>query len=577
MPKEVNESELSNSRRKSSRVKKTVNNSLLNDLPEDVMNSMLGVDGEDKMPPGFNPSDDSEDDYKPETDKRGKKRGETSDFDSEEEVRPKKSRPGRKPKYAVTQSRAQDVSPVVASSPAVGKPRIKTEPSSQEGDSIVCIFCNKTFNVHTDARFHYSVHYYESNSFLSILKPQDLKDGKAQDDIGKVYKYTCPHDGCTKRKMGYKEMCVHLATAHQQLKQLMMADSRPGIKEIANRLYPLEPFPLVKVKQEKNISTVPAVHSIRQNIALDNDNSEDVDDPAEPSLAVKLAVKAPVKIIPKKEVKTEGGSYSLAPRCDKVHHCLICNGPGKSNKDGRNLNLGSGLQELKYHYSVCVYNAGGLYNLIDPGQGGVDPEDLEIFGAKYRYKCPFPDCDKNKGRSKPIGYKEYAIHCGVAHHQVERWMVVDTRPGMQEIYDIIKRARELEDGKLEDMPDVIVEEMHTCLICKGEEKDGRNLSFGFDKIYSTRYHYAACYYSEGVYLTMYPPGAQNCSEDGKPIDYLGKEVKYFCQEKGCKVKRKMGYREFSIHMANEHGGLEKVMKADHREEVRDIVGRMKKK
>ena len=58
---------------------------------------------------------------------------------------------------------------------------------------------------------------------------------------------------------------------------------------------------------------------------------------------------------------------------------------------------------------------------------------------------------------------------------------------------------------------------------------------------------------------------------------MGKEVKYSCQEKGCTVKRKMGYREFTIHMANEHEGLEEVMKADHREDIRKIVGRMKKK
>ena len=35
--------------------------------------------------------------------------------------------------------------------------------------------------------------------------------------------------------------------------------------------------------------------------------------------------------------------------------CFLCNGPGKSNKEGRNLNTNSGLSELKYHFAFCVY------------------------------------------------------------------------------------------------------------------------------------------------------------------------------------------------------------------------------
>merc|ERR1719318_2201681 len=269
------------------------------------------------MPPGYNPSDDSEDDYKPGP-KKGRRKDD-SDIDSEEESRAKKPRrtPGRKPKY---------------SSPQISTPRPSATPTS-------------------------------TPSSAPRIKPEDLlANGKAQDETGKVYKYTCPHDGCTKRKMGYKEMCVHLATAHQQLRQLMKADKRPGMKEVLNRLYPEEPtFTTVKVKQEKGVtSTVPVVTTVRQEL----DNSEDVDDPTEPdtsskpSIARKYNKAVPAARLPavqvKMEVKSEGSS--LAPRVDKIHNCLVCNGPGRTSKDGRNLNLGSGLQELKYHYSVCVYN-----------------------------------------------------------------------------------------------------------------------------------------------------------------------------------------------------------------------------
>ena len=263
---------------------------------------------------------------------------------------------------------------------------------------------------------------------------------------------------------------------------------------------------------------------------------------------------------------------------DKVHNCLVCYAHGRSNKEGRSLNLGSGLQELKYHYSVCVYNEGGLVPFVDPGQGeGVKFKDLEEYGSKFRYKCPFINCNKNQGRNKAIGYKEYAIHCGVAHHQVEKWMLADPRPGIKDVYDAIKAAREADRIVFEEMPDVVVEVMHTCVICGGGDREGKNLSFEGSKIYQTRYHYASCYYEEGAYRTKYPPGHQNTTPEGAPKDVLGKEVKYSCQERGCTVKRKMGYKEFTIHMSNEHGGLEELMKEDHRPEIRAIADKIKKK
>ena len=78
-------------------------------------------------------------------------------------------------------------------------------------------------------------------------------------------------------------------------------------------------------------------------------------------------------------------------------------------------------------------------------------------------------------------------------------------------------------------------------------------------------------------MELYPPGKQNMSSDGKPRDILGREVKYSCQEKGCSLKRKMGYKEFVIHMANDHGGLEKVLENHSDERVREISKKLKTK
>ena len=95
-----------------------------------------------------------------------------------------------------------------------------------------------------------------------------------------------------------------------------------------------------------------------------------------------------------------------------------------------------------------------------------------------------------------------------------------------------------------------------------------------------RYHYASCYFDSGVYHTLggsYLPGEQNSNEDGSARDVLGREVKYRCMEEGCTMKRQVGYKELCIHMASDHGGLEKVMAEDEREEVRDLIPKIRRK
>jgi len=586
MPKSESDSPM---RRKSARAKRLVNHSLLNDLPADVVTSM-GEDKDVKMPPGFNPSDDSEDDYTPSVASRKGKRKDDSDIDSEEEVndkvkKPRRKTPGRKPTKGSSVGGTPNNGgnsnkvelPVSTTKPDISK--IKAEKGLEE--NLTCVVCKDVVKIDSNARFHYSKHYYEDNPcpFLPILKPNDLRDGKAQDEAGKVFKYTCPYPGCTKRKMGYKEICVHLATAHQHLRRLLMEDKRPGMKEVLDKLYPPEEpnIPItVKVKQEKGVAPSIPIKSVEM------ENSEDVDDPAEPEgisrpghpAVQKVTAAAKPRVFPKSEVKTEG--RSRAPRGDKIHNCLICNAPGKNNKEGRNLNLGSGLQNLKYHYAACIYDEGGLLDLVDHAQGkGKKISELEEYGIKYRYRCPFVDCAKNQGRIKATGYKEYAIHCAVWHHQIEKWMVADKREGIMEVYQTIVAAREEENIELDEMPDEVeVEEMHTCIICQGEDKEGRSMSFLGTKLFFLRYHYAACFYEEGIYKGRYPPGPTNTTDKGDPIDELGHDVKYNCQ-RGC-TERKMGYKQFAIHMSIEHGGLEEVIKEDSRPEIRALADKIKK-
>ena len=82
---------------------------------------------------------------------------------------------------------------------------------------------------------------------------------------------------------------------------------------------------------------------------------------------------------------------------------------------------------------------------------------------------------------------------------LERWAAQNTdRKGAEELYQLLKNMREDEGIPLPEVPDIPYEELHVCFICDGEDKEGKNLSFSADKVYQTRYHYAACIYDTGL-------------------------------------------------------------------------------
>merc|ERR1719228_81108 len=295
------------------------------------------------------------------------------------------------------------------------------------------------------------------------------------------------------------------------------------------------PASRVKVEQEQRLISA----------AKPSREEEDVDDPlssfdgvSPPRISKPMKMEEPVR---------ENSPPLPPPKFARVHNCLVCRGQGRANKEGRNLNFADGLQDTKYHYAVCYYNVGAFMEFVDPGDinKGVNGQALEEFGMKYKYKCPFVTCSRNTGRGagKLMGYKEYSIHCGVAHNLLEKAMAIDDREGIEDVMAALKYARKKEGVALEDMPPVQVEEVHTCLVCQGETKDGKNLSFHSSKRLQLRYHYASCFYDSGIYLARYPPGDQNVDAEGKPRDILGRDMKYSCEVGGCTIKRKMGYKE----------------------------------
>ena len=91
------------------------------------------------------------------------------------------------------------------------------------------------------------------------------------------------------------------------------------------------------------------------------------------------------------------------------------------------------------------------------------------------------------------------------------------------------RHKESKDEIVGEMPEVMVEEFHTCLVvCEGESgKDAKNLNLDSSKLNSLKYHYANCYfdYNMEVYLNnpeRYTLEPENTDEKtGRPLEYLG--------------------------------------------------------
>ena len=220
-------------------------------------------------------------------------------------------------------------------------------------------------------------------------------------------------------------------------------------------------------------------------------------------------------------------------------------------KEGRNLSFGSGLTDLRSHYSVCLYDKGMFKYVADPGEGNRDFEGKAVNdnGKKFKYKCQVPECPRSIPKAKAVGFKEWAIHAGVAHHMVEKALEEEAKknPALKEVLAEVTKVRKAAGVSLDDLPEPSREEIHNCILCQPskdkEKKDGQEMSLDPSKLWAIRYHYACCFFDTGIYRSLggsYLPGEQNSNEDGTAKDVLGREVKYRCMEAGCTLKRQVG-------------------------------------
>ena len=251
--------------------------------------------------------------------------------------------------------------------------------------------------------------------------------------------------------------------------------------------------------------------------------------------------------------------------------------------------MGTKLSELKYHIAKCYYEEGKLSHIdAGPLNRNSDGSPVDEKGTMFKYRCPFNTCTQNnatRGGKKTVGYKEYALHLAKDHHQLEVVLARDRRPEAAEVRSALIQARKREGGLLERVPEVQVEEVHVCLVCNGENKEGKNLSFDRSKVSSLRYHYAQCLYDTGVYLEprysenfqldKHEDHEKNIGEDGKPNDVLGTIYRYTCRQKKCSSRRKMGFKEYCIHTADKHGIVINIMLKSENEDLKKLGIRLK--
>ena len=601
MPKVNLSTVVAEPRRQSRRARKPVLAALQQSLAEDT-------EEQQRLPPGFNPSDDSDADkeYEPTPTKRktgNKRRRRRYEFDDDsdddiEEESPKKVKKAKKQNFKKI-SKVQELQ-----SEPVKIQKLKSETKEtdvatvkiEQRESIDCPFCGEVIP-NMKAKYHLSQEFYKrpDNPFLQHHEPDDLKDGKAGDEF--ALKYQCKYSGCVKRQMGYKQLCAHYGTQHELVRQFMSVDPTPAVQAALAHLFPPAqqsiPSP-VKVKQEK---VVPNVLTVKQekivpteNTGHEMENSEDVDDPDYPSQKTCAPNPAVVKIA-KPFMKKERVKCEMI-KVNRIHTCHVCHGKS-GGKESRQLSYGD-LSSLKYHYANCVYTTGGLLE-VAPHHQGEDRKEVgdgkggdgvvEAFGNKFKYKCPFigSGCDKNTGKVKGMGYKEYAVHLAVRHHLLERWMLGTSEPALREVGERLRELREEAGEEMKELPEKqLVEEVHCCLICGGEkdgkaDKEARELSLQADKLYELRYHYASCLYETEAgldhFTREYSPGQGNTNQAGRPLEDRGRSVKYECKERGCTAtnKRKFGYKEFVIHCATVHGGLERILQSHESAEIKEFA------
>ena len=217
--------------------------------------------------------------------------------------------------------------------------------------------------------------------------------------------------------------------------------------------------------------------------------------------------------------------------------------------------------DLKYQYVYDIALIGGFVDYIPHQQGeNLALSDLDLLGGTVKYKCLIPGC---LHKDKMMGYREISCHVAENHGLLEFWMWknLEKYPGLEEVFLMIDVDEIPQNWSFKNP--IIITNSHKNIF-SGKKT---SLLYNYKTIQrELKYEYSLNITEIGGFIDNIP------HEQGEglglaDLDWMGKTIKYECPIPGCcrtaKKKKKMfGYKEFSIHIAKDHGLLEVWMRAN---------------
>lgn len=459
------------------------------------------------------------------------------------------------------------------------------------------------------------------------------------DDLAEGQKLRCPYADCAvgDKPMKLLLLNIHLERGHARLRKVLERDARPGMAAVTDIIYDYDGFrekqeKEAKVAMEAQVkakvealkqndqkfagatvkNTVNAVKTERSPAAAPalelEEAVDDPDDPGDPTFSPHssplprgpraggpargrgrpsaILARPPAAPASPMLARQAGGTRTVMAGSVPVSYtsttstpapCLLC-----TDKAGQQLRLHSGrVAEVTEHYKLCMYGKGLLQRHVSPTAINMSPEGGagDEQGRRFQYRCPVEGCERSKRGAKSFSYKEYVFHCwqehGVMKRALEEAMEAAPNSKVREAFLALIRAVVPLEGNLDTLPEARVEEMHTCLLCRGinrvtkkEVKEAKMLRLN---ICTTRNHYATCLsespegraWFERVYSTDIPEGEQ---------------VKITCNAAKCRgMSKRLTFpskKMFWNHMALYHGGLEQWMEEQGSQEMRDVLAKL---
>ena len=455
----------------------------------------------------------------------------------------------------------------------------KNESKEEEEILNTCIVCKQKISSgrngldQFDVKYHYTECYIQEGKFSETLEKIGGSVTEKREN-----KYRCLVTSMHDRPMFCKDYLLHMGIVHNETKEIMRRDSRPGIDKIISFCYSGNANKNTKNNPIKKEAAVPVIETNNASFPLHRHDiisaveEEDVDDPSEDAGDVAGLNPPPSKII-----KTDPElDDNKVVKPNRFQRCLICR---KSDQFLISTNNAKEYLPLMWHYADCLFEKKMFQNIIDPGPDNID----DNRGARFKYKCPVATCPDNTSKNRngqSMGLKSYSMHCAVFHNQLEVALAQYNTEGIEEVREAVLHHRKLSKAPPVTMPKkVLVEEFHACVLCKDDSTGKEATKLSFSNPSSLKYHYAGCYYDNDieVMLRKYPPGQDNFNQEtGRPIDEIGTRDKYPCLMPSCKKDKKnsFSYKTLCIHMSVMHGGLMEIMESDTTAGIRYVYDKL---